>query len=627
MSAIPAVSLVMATGLSVEFTAHITLAYLNGGGDSGNSNMAAALRQMSGPVIDGYFTSFLGIVMMLFSEFVFVRKYFFLLYFAIITVGLANGLLFLPVLLSLGVKALPSSSSSSGAVVSPDTIPSDDGSAKTAAPPPSRRLTAAERTFESLGDTITTPPVNVVLALSLLALCAALISGLATAEVETEVGKLWVETGGRLEDEIDYTKAHRRGDSDVNGFRPQLVIQESASADGNVLTVSALKEHYHLLKSVFEDVTVKYAGIDLTLVDICYRPKPPASLGALADLVPCIRSTVLDCFAEGAYDFTVEQDDVDTLWELSRPGSLIGDALRSYGIYGYSSDNTGYAAQQRPAHLPVRPSLDELQDDDLPALLGARCRGFAEKLPILYWPTELIMGWDNAGSGKSATAQTDCCGDDEECVCYANALQTVIAVAPPTDIAETLGICLEDAKEIVEKWEAAFLEYMETYNREDDPPTGVFPLVDTKAHVSVSSSMRRILESVSDANGPLIVAGYGLMFVYVLVTLRGRNGSASHTLLGFGGVLIVATANLASFGLCSYAGIKFNATSLQVLPFLSLGLGVDDMFVVIHTFHKECPCDTKAEDVRDKVSCLRPHFSLTSFVLLGHFFLQFFLLF
>ncbi|CAM5136580.1 unnamed protein product, partial [Eretmochelys imbricata] len=36
--------------------------------------------------------------------------------------------------------------------------------------------------------------------------------------------------------------------------------------------------------------------------------------------------------------------------------------------------------------------------------------------------------------------------------------------------------------------------------------------------------------------------------------------------------------------LCSLLGISFNAATTQVLPFLALGIGVDDMFLLAHAF-------------------------------------------
>jgi len=59
----------------------------------------------------------------------------------------------------------------------------------------------------------------------------------------------------------------------------------------------------------------------------------------------------------------------------------------------------------------------------------------------------------------------------------------------------------------------------------------------------------------------------------------------SRVLTGFVGVLLVCLSVFASLGLTAAVGTEFTPTITQVLPFLALGLGVDDMFVVTASFH------------------------------------------
>lgn len=64
--------------------------------------------------------------------------------------------------------------------------------------------------------------------------------------------------------------------------------------------------------------------------------------------------------------------------------------------------------------------------------------------------------------------------------------------------------------------------------------------------------------------------------------------------VGLAGVLLVALAVASGLGLCALLGIAFNAATTQVLPFLALGVGVDDLFLVAHAFTK-APPDTPPE--------------------------------
>ena len=54
--------------------------------------------------------------------------------------------------------------------------------------------------------------------------------------------------------------------------------------------------------------------------------------------------------------------------------------------------------------------------------------------------------------------------------------------------------------------------------------------------------------------------------------------------LGIAGVLLVAITVAAGLGFCALIGIIFNASTTQIVPFLALGLGVDNMFLLIHTY-------------------------------------------
>lgn len=58
----------------------------------------------------------------------------------------------------------------------------------------------------------------------------------------------------------------------------------------------------------------------------------------------------------------------------------------------------------------------------------------------------------------------------------------------------------------------------------------------------------------------------------------------SQTGIGIAGVLLVSVTVAAGLGFCSLLGIAFNAATTQIIPFLALGLGVDNMFHLTHTY-------------------------------------------
>ena len=122
-SSIPAIMIIACVGVAVEFTAPLTFYFLKASPDpvekklsffginmpsfiahwfvSRNERMHKALEHRFTPVFNGSITTFLGIIMLAFAELLFIRLYFFAILITIVLLGMANGLVLLPVLLSL----------------------------------------------------------------------------------------------------------------------------------------------------------------------------------------------------------------------------------------------------------------------------------------------------------------------------------------------------------------------------------------------------------------------------------------------------------------------------------------------------------------------------------------------
>jgi len=127
LNAIPQVTLIMAIGMTVEFTAHLLLAFLNAPNPASSPSYSfasrraramQALARMAVPTIHGSITTFLGIVMLADADTEFIVLYYFMLYFLLVVFGAVNGLLVLPAWLAL---------------IGPIPTCSDDGARKVAA--------------------------------------------------------------------------------------------------------------------------------------------------------------------------------------------------------------------------------------------------------------------------------------------------------------------------------------------------------------------------------------------------------------------------------------------------------------------------------------------------------------
>ncbi|KFO55642.1 Protein patched 1, partial [Corvus brachyrhynchos] len=71
---------------------------------------------------------------------------------------------------------------------------------------------------------------------------------------------------------------------------------------------------------------------------------------------------------------------------------------------------------------------------------------------------------------------------------------------------------------------------------------------------------------------------------YACLTMLRWDCAKSQGAVGLAGIFLVALSVGAGLGLCSLIGISFNAATTQVLPFLALGVGVDDIFLLVHAF-------------------------------------------
>ena len=56
--------------------------------------------------------------------------------------------------------------------------------------------------------------------------------------------------------------------------------------------------------------------------------------------------------------------------------------------------------------------------------------------------------------------------------------------------------------------------------------------------------------------------------------------------MGLGGILIVVASVLCSIGVCSYFGAQITLISAEVVPFLILAIGVDNMFIISNSFKR-----------------------------------------
>jgi Niemann-Pick C1 protein len=79
----------------------------------------------------------------------------------------------------------------------------------------------------------------------------------------------------------------------------------------------------------------------------------------------------------------------------------------------------------------------------------------------------------------------------------------------------------------------------------------------------------------------IIVLSYLLMFLYVSVSIGFFPSTVNNKfLLGLSGIFLVICSVLSAIGITFYANIPLTMISAEVVPFLILAIGVDNMFLI-----------------------------------------------
>uniref|UniRef100_A0A672RSC7 Niemann-Pick C1 protein-like n=1 Tax=Sinocyclocheilus grahami TaxID=75366 RepID=A0A672RSC7_SINGR len=130
-------------------------------------------------------------------------------------------------------------------------------------------------------------------------------------------------------------------------------------------------------------------------------------------------------------------------------------------------------------------------------------------------------------------------------------------------------------------WEKVFVNFVKNY---DNP------------NLTIAFSSERSIEDEIDreSNSDIttIVISYVIMFVYISLALGHINSFwtllvDSKISLGIAGILIVLSSVACSLGIFSYIGIPLTLIVIEVIPFLVLAVGVDNIFIIVQTYQRD----------------------------------------
>ncbi|XP_019524347.1 PREDICTED: protein patched homolog 1 isoform X2 [Hipposideros armiger] len=356
--------------------------------------------------------------------------------------------------------------------------------------------------------------------------------GLKAANLETNVEELWVEVGGRVSRELNYTR-QKIGEEAM--FNPQLMIQTPKEEGANVLTTEALRQH---LDSALQAsrVHVYMYNRQWKLEHLCYKSGELITETGYMDqiieyLYPCLIITPLDCFWEGA---KLQSGTAYLLgkpplqWTNFDPLEFLEELKKiNYQVDSWeemlNKAEVGHGYMDRPCLNPADPDCPATAPNknatkplDMALVLNGGCHGLSRK--YMHWQEELIVG----GTIKNSTGK----------LVSAHALQTMFQLMTPKQMYEHfkgyeyvshINWNEDKAAAILEAWQRTYVEVVHQSVAQNSTQ---------KVLSFTTTTLDDILKSFSDVSVIRVASGYLLM----------------------------------------------------VLPFLALGVGVDDVFLLAHAF-------------------------------------------
>ena len=145
---------------------------------------------------------------------------------------------------------------------------------------------------------------------------------------------------------------------------------------------------------------------------------------------------------------------------------------------------------------------------------------------------------------------------------------------------------------------------------------------------STEISLEEELNKSANTDAKIVVISYIAMFFYASIALGSTTLALKNMLrqpamtfvnskftLGVFGIIIVLMSVSASVGLFSAMGVKVTLIIAEVIPFLVLAVGVDNIFLIVHEFEKadaEHPDDEVEENIKRAMGRMGPSILLSA---------------
>jgi len=387
--------------------------------------------------------------------------------------------------------------------------------------------------------------------------------------------RMWSQAGGRLERELNYRDQHHQTQWQETSNQ-MIVVQKNGKngQGGNVVTSAALEELVKLYGKFYNTSVTTKSNKTFNAFDLCSRGNQPdrpadqttctqfAALQQLCQQQPtnascrvdimfgmqltCTRGPFLPCKVIGPLDCFQE-------------AAKYHDAVYR-DLYDPNIQNIPPLKQQWALNYSHRPSIHNKSSEQLMQIMANGC----------YWWTrgavfvpELFLGGKHGNRAEALLVTFFM--EAPERIKFRTKYAKPTLVASKNDIEEALTL-------FAEKWQQQVNYHTTDFQH-------LQPIAMASGALQRSTEQ---LETFPAEGFGLTIAGmfvlFGLLFGSCWKPLESR------LCVSLVGLILVLVSLIASIGMCGWIGLEFNPTMLQVLPFLAIGLGIDDILVVLSYF-------------------------------------------
>uniref|UniRef100_A0A182JGB1 Uncharacterized protein n=1 Tax=Anopheles atroparvus TaxID=41427 RepID=A0A182JGB1_ANOAO len=130
------------------------------------------------------------------------------------------------------------------------------------------------------------------------------------------------------------------------------------------------------------------------------------------------------------------------------------------------------------------------------------------------------------------------------------------------------------------EWEKRFVGFLSEFEH---------PMMDIA--YSAERSIEDGIDEMSEAEMYTVIISYVVMFIYITISLGKIRGlrdflRGSRIVLATGGIVVVLASVACSLGFFGYLELATTMLTIEVIPFLVLAVGVDNIFMLVHAFNR-----------------------------------------